>query len=352
MGSSEKFCLRWNDFATNVSGTFRELREEEDFFDITLACEDDQIKAHKVILSACSPFFRTVLKRNRHEHPLLYLKGVKFSELQAVLNFMYQGEVNVAQEDLNSFLAVAEELKVKGLTQSHTEPASPPPPPHKQTRSRDDKDSLQPPPAKRGRPPNSAVNNKPPKVVYEPPSPVPAEASAAAEVMPSPHNVKSEPVASGEVHAMTPAEPFVNVPAAAPEALVEYGDDYGVDYESGGGYEAEGSYDESMMDNSLGTPSADGNKEIFEKITFPLIRSTIDEVEGKMWVCVRCNKRSKNRTNIQNHAEVVHSGEDPERYACHVCLLRKGTFKAVWKHVYRAHREVLAKNQQDNIVIS
>ena len=58
MGSSEKFCLRWNDFATNVSGTFRELREEEDFFDITLACEDDQIKAHKVILSACSPFFR------------------------------------------------------------------------------------------------------------------------------------------------------------------------------------------------------------------------------------------------------------------------------------------------------
>ena len=162
--------------------------------------------------------------------------------------------MNVAQEDLNSFLAVAEELKVKGLTQSHMEPTTPPPPPHKQARSRDDKESLQPPPAKRGRPPNSAVNKQPPKVVYEPP-PVPAE------VLPSPNNVKSEPVGSGEAHAITPAavEPYVNV-SAAPEALVEYGDDYGADYESGGGYEAEGSYDESMMDNSMGTPSADGNK--------------------------------------------------------------------------------------------
>merc|ERR1712240_764192 len=70
--------------------------------------------------SACSPFFRTVLKQNPHEHPLLYLKGVQFNDLQAVLNFMYHGEVNVAQEELNSFLAVAEDLEVKGLTQNNS----------------------------------------------------------------------------------------------------------------------------------------------------------------------------------------------------------------------------------------
>jgi BTB/POZ domain len=58
--------------------------------------------------------FRNVLRRNPHQHPLLYLKGVKYKELTSVLNFMYQGEVNVAQDELNSFLAVAEELKVKG----------------------------------------------------------------------------------------------------------------------------------------------------------------------------------------------------------------------------------------------
>ena len=118
MASSEKFCLRWNDFETNVSSAFREIREEKDFFDVTLACDDDsQIQAHKVIIAACSPFFRNVLRKNSHQHPLLYLKGVKYRELINVLNFMYMGEVNVAQDDLNSFLAVAEDLRVKGLTQ-------------------------------------------------------------------------------------------------------------------------------------------------------------------------------------------------------------------------------------------
>ena len=117
MASQEKFCLKWNDFESNISSAFRELREDKDFFDVTLACEEDQIKAHKVILSACSPFFRGILKRNLHEHPLLYLKGVKYGDLVSVLNFMYHGEVNIAQEELNTFLNVAEELKIKGLTQ-------------------------------------------------------------------------------------------------------------------------------------------------------------------------------------------------------------------------------------------
>ena len=120
MSSSEKFCLRWNDFESNISIAFREIREEKDFLDCTLSCGSRQIQAHKLILSACSPFFRSVLRQNPHQHPLLYLKGVQFTDLQAVLNFMYHGEVNVAQEDLNSFLAVAEDLQVKGLTQGNS----------------------------------------------------------------------------------------------------------------------------------------------------------------------------------------------------------------------------------------
>ena len=55
--TSEKFCLRWNDFESNISSAFRELRDDKDFFDITLACDDEQIQAHKVILSACSHSF-------------------------------------------------------------------------------------------------------------------------------------------------------------------------------------------------------------------------------------------------------------------------------------------------------
>merc|ERR1711892_1630645 len=92
--ASEKFCLRWNDFEKNISSAFRELRGDKDFFDVTLACGNEQIHAHKVILSACSSFFHNILRRNPHQHPLLYLKGVKISALQSVLNFMYHGEVN------------------------------------------------------------------------------------------------------------------------------------------------------------------------------------------------------------------------------------------------------------------
>ena len=112
----ETFCLKWQNFEFNLSSAFQELRDDSDFYDVTLACGDRHVEAHKVILSACSSFFRDLLKKYKHPHPLVYLKGVKYSEIVSLLNFIYQGEVNVAQEDLSSFLAVAEELKVKGLT--------------------------------------------------------------------------------------------------------------------------------------------------------------------------------------------------------------------------------------------
>ena len=118
--AGEKFCLKWNDFESNISSSFKDIKDEKDFMDVTLACEESQVAAHKVVLSACSSFFRSVLRRNPHQHPLLYIKGVRFSDLESLLDFMYYGEVNIAQENLNSFLSVAEELQVKGLTQSST----------------------------------------------------------------------------------------------------------------------------------------------------------------------------------------------------------------------------------------
>jgi len=117
MALPENLRLRWNDFESNIAKAFRELREAKDFFDVTLVCDEDQIHAHKIILSACSPFFSKVLRRSpQHKHPLIYLKDVKFSELTSLLNFIYMGEVIVNREDLNSFLLVAEDLKVKGLS--------------------------------------------------------------------------------------------------------------------------------------------------------------------------------------------------------------------------------------------
>ena len=113
---SEKLCLQWNDFQENVNSAFGSLREDNEFADVTLACEDgQQIEAHKVILAASSPFFNNLLKRNKHPHPLIYMRGIKSENLLAIVDFLYCGEANVFQENLDSFLAIAEELQLKGL---------------------------------------------------------------------------------------------------------------------------------------------------------------------------------------------------------------------------------------------
>jgi len=118
--ASENFSLKWNDFEKNISSGLRDIRSSGDFLDVTLVCEQEQVQAHKLVLSTCSTFFRNILTRNPSPNPLIYLRGVSYADMTAVLNFMYHGEVNVAQEDLNTFLAIAEDLKVKGLTQHDT----------------------------------------------------------------------------------------------------------------------------------------------------------------------------------------------------------------------------------------
>ena len=113
---SERFSLKWNDFHSNVSKTFSALRTEEDFQDVTLVSADlQQVSAHKVVLSACSKYFKNILQQSRHSNPLLCLDGVTSSELQSVLDYIYQGEVQVYQENLDRFLAVAERFQLEGL---------------------------------------------------------------------------------------------------------------------------------------------------------------------------------------------------------------------------------------------
>ena len=113
---SEKLCLQWNDFKENVTSAFGSLREDNHFTDVTLACDDaNQLEAHKVILASSSPFFQNILTRNKHAHPMIYMRGVKSKDLVAIVDFLYCGEANIYQENLESFLAIAEELQLKGL---------------------------------------------------------------------------------------------------------------------------------------------------------------------------------------------------------------------------------------------
>ena len=113
---SEKLYLQWNDFKDNLTSVFTNLREGHDFADVTLACEDgQQVEAHKVILAASSPFFQKLLGRNKHSYPLVYMRGVKIDDLIAIVDFLYRGEANIFQENLDSFLAFAEDLQLRGL---------------------------------------------------------------------------------------------------------------------------------------------------------------------------------------------------------------------------------------------
>ena len=114
--ADENYLLKWNDFDKNLSEGLRSLKTENTFCDVTLACEEAQLEAHRVVLSVCSDFFRNVLTRSEHHHPYLFLKGVRMADMETILHFIYHGEANVALEDLESFLAAANELQIKGLT--------------------------------------------------------------------------------------------------------------------------------------------------------------------------------------------------------------------------------------------
>jgi len=338
--ANEKFCLRWNDFENNISNAFKELRDDKDFFDITLACDDDQMQAHKVILSACSPFFRNILRRNHHQHPLLYLKGVKYSDLQSVLNFMYHGEVNIAQDELNSFLAVAEDLKVKGLTQSqsrdsmkttnqgqaskkHNQLSAPEPPSPRLT------EREPPPPFKRPRPnPPVASSSFAPRSVDD----------DIQEVVP----IKSEPMPP-PVPEYTTHQPVALQEQVEDGSLDAYQDDSQV-YDDYGQYGDEQHY-QGAADTSHSLQSFEGGKgPTHAGVTSPddlYIFCTKEPGQNK-WKCSICSDYTNNgRNHVRNHVESKHF-PNSFQYQCPQCDKTCNTKKGLDVHKSEKHRNILS----------
>ncbi|BES99672.1 BTB/POZ domain [Nesidiocoris tenuis] len=113
--AADHFCLKWNNYLSNMASELDMLRTEENLVDVTLCCEGYKFRAHKVILSACSPYFRNVFKENPCEHPVVILKDVLPEDVEALLSYVYQGIVYVSEVKLTSFLQTAELLQIKGL---------------------------------------------------------------------------------------------------------------------------------------------------------------------------------------------------------------------------------------------
>ena len=119
MGESNKYLMKVDDFDANFVSSFSLLRDSEEFFDVTLVSDDEiPIQAHKVVLSASSAFFRNVLKSQKVISPLLYIRGVTNNVLAGVVEFMYKGEVTVEENNLDSFLKLSEDLKLRGLSEN------------------------------------------------------------------------------------------------------------------------------------------------------------------------------------------------------------------------------------------
>jgi len=290
-GGGEKFCLKWNEFESNVSTAFRELRDDKDFFDVTLACEGNQLEAHKVILSACSPFFRSVLKRNPHTHPLLYLKGIKYEDVLAVLNFMYHGEVNIAQDELNSFLAVAEDLQVKGLTQNGGTPSSNPKRPAPQP---------EPP--------------RPPKQQQMRPAPAPARSTyETPEVQQQSTHMEVTEVVGNNIKT-EPQQQVVDLGGEEESGVVEYGEEE--EYQYGG---QDYAYQDDMH-HGLGEAGAAGNT------WSPSWQSKLQ------FSCDICLKSFSNKKSLQNHLG-IHKGKT----TCQICNTVFSTTSNLNFHMRKIH---------------
>jgi len=309
---SDKFCLKWNDFESSISSAFRDLRVEKDFLDVTLCCDNEQIQAHKVILSACSPFFRDILRRNPHQHPLLYLKGVRFSDLQSVLNFMYHGEVNVSQDELNSFLAVAEDLKVKGLTQSDSEYANRESHSVPKTFKAGKRDVIQP--LKHPKPVNSSIS-------YD---------NYIQEVVPVKTEPKDTPTLPVDPIApqFHPPEPHSEALATFDEQLVEHQaetyDDYDVEYSGD-----QLSYASGVAEGSQGWST--GLSEIDQHI-----ETLFQKQSDGGYHCLSCSYTSIKKSNIKKHVE---THIETPGYQCTFCFKQCKTKNSLHAHTSVYHRE-------------
>jgi len=290
----ENFSLRWNDFEENISAGLQDLRKSNNFFDVTLLSEGGQVGAHKLILSACSSFFRKILVTNPHQHPLIYLKGVSKEEIVNLLNFMYCGEVNIAQAELSSFLAAAEDLKVKGLTNS-------------------------------GKSEHSAVRDSAPDIKAKKTSKLPrtsddiiAEEVSMLDVV----QVKSEPVS-----AMTGV--VAEKALAAPDYEVDSGE---FQYDE---YQAQDTGFEDDFSNNILSPSkvsaAQAHFYPFAPDTYSIhagqahhldqaslrkrrqqILQFINQNKGRMadsYLCLICNKSVTDNSNMNKHLEFKHGDE-------------------------------------------
>jgi len=298
--SEEKFCLKWNDFESSLSRSFKELRGEADLIDVWLCSEAGEreeavpVAAHRLVLSACSGVLRRLLRRKGPGPSLapgvVYLRGVASQDLQNIVSFMYDGEVSIAQDQLNSFLAAAEDLQVKGLTQDKSK-------------------SSQSPPKKA----STLIPKKATSLLT--PRPVSQFASNDDDIEEIAAPIKNE-LFSGP----SPASSHQTRLGGATESqLVDYedpGDGGAVELADMGDMAGYGE-DENFVDTGFQPEGAQGHKVFMEhEHVESYITSMIYNGDGRFF-CGVCQKDSRQKQDIERHVESNHIETHP--YVCQIC---------------------------------
>ncbi|XP_024936421.1 protein abrupt isoform X2 [Cephus cinctus] len=349
--SQQQFCLRWNNFQANITSQFEALRDDEDFVDVTFACDGRRLQAHKVVLSACSPYFKELFKTNPCKHPIIFMRDVEFEHLQSLLEFMYAGEVNISQAELPTFLRTAESLQIRGLTDSQSQHNNEK---HSKTNSvhasngrglisptfEDERSktppATSPPPLKRLCKRSDSPQNS---------SPVPAVPPCATST------TRSRPLIEPQVQ----LDCYKDLDVVEPKLeLPEYGSDddcstkQEVNAIPGGFLSLDGgmevlptyppSYSGSGMDGGMPGPSH-GNSELNQEQQADLRK--LHSLDPRP--CPVCNRMYSNLSNLRQHMRLIHN---PQSVTCPLCNKPFKTKLYLKRHLVSFHELSVADRQR------
>ncbi|XP_066964675.1 protein tramtrack, beta isoform-like isoform X19 [Macrobrachium rosenbergii] len=269
----ELLSLKWNNHRSTFLHILGVLRDKQSYTDVTIACDGKFYSVHKLVLSTCSDYFCAMFEKTACKSPVIVLKDIKSGELEALLDYMYLGEVNVRQSDLASLIKAAENLRIKGLAVPDDEPpskkgsvgapsrrdggcGSPPSKRKRRDESEDGREDVRPPPSMLPTPPPPSRPKSPINQRLSP-SPHRTQDSSSEEHSNRPHSSPAEPSASSHSTSQAP-QPSGNDQYSSDETLVKVemedegpdpdGQEYNVNAD---GYKEEGDNSSGAVNNDL-----------------------------------------------------------------------------------------------------
>ncbi|XP_026284234.1 protein tramtrack, beta isoform isoform X12 [Frankliniella occidentalis] len=351
---AEQFSLRWNNFHNNLTAGFHDLLLGEDLVDVTIAAEGKFVQAHKMVLSVCSPYFKDLFKVNPCKHPIVILKDTGYKELEALLQFMYRGEVNVRQEELAMFLKTAEMLQIKGLTGSDSKKESAEP--------TSNKTSSNSAPSRTHSLPQDTSTHPPPKRKRSEAPPLPSTSAPTTPSQVVDVTPQTPPEGPSNDQALQDGNDFMNMmnPKMEPQEYDESEDGLDMMADDSVGHDPLvqqllGGDPKGMagLGNFVGLPGMkDGNvgQDGGQVLFGDSLRMVVDTGEGL--VCPVCQKRFTRRDNLKSHFSNLH-GEHRGPFRCSFCFKvtkNKMSLRAHMKnyHPNKMQRRNSGANNSDN----